>query len=244
MAQVGNDQFMEILTGQGIHAQSSHAYIHFLNCISLPTELFTICEETPETIPLGPDSLEWEHPWYILFDRETSSPWFWNIESGETARVPLHLTAQVEELAAAATNATAAPTPEGPAESAPGESAQPNWTCPVTDHASAPWTCPVCTLFQNKRIVVDSAPYAPHSTAGTAHLCDKNHLCAMRQLGGGRIFQAIEMTAFFGFLGEELPPHLTPSQAFGAYVARCGGDPERTINHFSMVDPELCELRR
>ena len=101
LAQVGSDQFMEILTGLGIHPQSSHAYIHFLNCISLP-ELFTISEETRETIPLGPDSeLEWDHPWYILFDRETSSPWFWNIESGETARVPLHLT--VEELAAAST---------------------------------------------------------------------------------------------------------------------------------------------
>ena len=109
LAQVGNDQFMEILTGLGIQAQSSYDYIHFLNCISLPTELFTICEETPETIPLGPDSLEWEHPWYILFDRETSSPWFWNIESGETARVPLHLTAPSE---ASSPNSTAAPLPE------------------------------------------------------------------------------------------------------------------------------------
>ena len=62
----------------------------------------------------------------------------------------------------------------------------------------------------------------------------------MKQFGGGRILQAMEMTEFFRFLGEELPPLLTPSQAFGAYVSRCGGDPEMTITHFTMVVPELC----
>ena len=244
LAQVGNDQFMEILTGLGIHAQSSHAYIHFLNCISLP-ELFTISEETRETIPLGPDSkLEWDHPWYILFDRETSSPWFWNIESGETTRVPLHLTGQVEERAVvAATNATATPTPECPAESAPGESDQPNWTCPVTyprPAASAPWICPVCTLFRNEITVVDSAPYAPDSPAGTEHLNTRRHLRAMKHVGGGKIFQAEAMTEFFTYIKDQPRPNLfqiSPVQAFGAYVARCGGDPERTIIHFTLVVP-------
>ena len=50
------------------------------------------------------------------------------------------------------------------------------------------------------------------------------------------------MTELFAYLHEELPPNLTPSRAFGAYVARCGGDPERTINHFTLVVPELCGL--
>ena len=105
------------------------------------------------------------------------------------------------------------------------------------------WTCPACTLFRGERCIIGSAPYAPHSPAGTEHLTSNRHLRAMKHLQP-HIFQEREMTEYFSHFTEEPMPNfdrIIPSQAFGAYVARCGGDPDRTIAHFmTPVDPELC----
>ena len=65
----------------------------------------------------------------------------------------------------------------------------------------------------------------------------------MKHIGGGKIFQEDTMITFFTFIKAQPRPDLfqiSPVQAFGAYVARCGGDPERTIIHFTLVVPELC----
>ena len=56
------------------------------------------------------------------------------------------------------------------------------------------------------------------------------------------IFQEFEMTEFFTYIKDQPFPNfdqISPVQAFGAYVARCGGDPEMTIDHFRFFQPVL-----
>ena len=109
----------------------------------------------------------------------------------------------------------------------------------------ASWTCPACTLFRGERCIIGSAPYAPHSPAGTEHLTSMKHLRAMKHLQP-HIFAEREMTEFFSHVTEEPMPNfdrITPPQAFGAYVARCGGDPDRTIAHFTLPGADTAEAR-
>ena len=48
------------------------------------------------------------------------------------------------------------------------------------------------------------------------------------------------MAEFFTHIRDQPFPNfkkISTVHAFGAYVARCGGDPERTIIHFTLVVP-------
>ena len=62
----------------------------------------------------------------------------------------------------------------------------------------------------------------------------------MEHVGGGTIFQELHMAEFFTHIKDQPFPNfkkISTVHAFGAYVARCGGDPERTIIHFTLVVP-------
>ena len=110
----------------------------------------------------------------------------------------------------------------------------------------AHWTCPACTLFRantHGRCIVGSAPYTPGSPAGTEHIRSRKHIRAMKYVQPS-LFQAHSMTEYFSYILEEPMPNFdrtTPSQAFKAYVARCGGDPDRTIAHFALPGADTAE---
>ena len=103
----------------------------------------------------------------------------------------------------------------------------------------AHWTCPACTLFRantHGRCIVASAPYTPGYPAGTEHIRSKKHIRAMKYVQP-ELFRRESMFEFFTFIPEEPMPNFdrtTPSQAFRAYVARCGGNADMTMAHFDV----------
>ena len=103
----------------------------------------------------------------------------------------------------------------------------------------AHWTCPACTLFRantHGRCIVGSAPYTPGYPAGTEHIRSRKHIRAMRYVQPD-LFSRESMYEFFSYIPEEPMPNFdrtTPSQAFRAYVARCGGNADMTMAHFDI----------
>ena len=141
---------------------------------------------------------------------------------------------------AASAPAGASSSHQGPAPlSDPAESAQ-QATAAASTHRQ--WMCPACTLFRTNthgRCIVGSAPYTPGSPAGTEHIRSRKHIRAMRHVQSS-LFQPRSMAEYFSHIPEEPMPSFdrtTPSQAFRAYVARCGGDPVMTMAHFDVSPP-------
>ena len=105
------------------------------------------------------------------------------------------------------------------------------------------WTCPACTLYRQARCITCSAPFCPGNPEwGTGHLSCKEHLIALKNVQAYLLTRE-GMAEYFSYIADEPQPDLdriSPAQALKNYTAANGGDPERTINHFTLVVPELC----
>ena len=129
---------------------------------------------------------------------------------------------------------------QGPAPlSDPVESAQQATAAASTHrHWMCNWMCPACTLFGGRKCLVESVPYHSVNPAGTEHLNSKKHAISIKA-AGRHILKGPSIAKFFEYIPDELQLpsgldiwELEPVDLLRAYIRRCGGDAEMTLDHF------------
>ena len=108
------------------------------------------------------------------------------------------------------------------------------------------WACPACTVFQEKRYVLNSAPYRldKKDNQGTDHVKGKKHRRAMKHIGSHLLCKKT-VDEFFDYLDDYPKPDLSridPALALMEYIANCEGDADKTMVHLTPPPPSPLDM--